>query len=193
MTKYFSLLIFLLLTSSYSFAQGTSVEIDSKKQFKCDSSAGECSIQGTSTLHDWESEIEDFTINAVRDGDSIDADFKVIVKSIKSGHSGMDKNTYRALKEEDFPDIRFSGKNLNIKENSVISGYGNLTIAGETKRIPVSFSLASWIEDTMTITGEITINMRDYGVEPPVALLGTVKTGEEIVFVINTTLNRVKN
>ena len=193
MTKYYSLLILFFLTSSFSFAQGALGELETKQQFKSDSRAGESSIQGTSTIHDWESVIEDFTINAVREGDLIDAEFTVIVESIKSGHSGMDKNTYRALKEEKFPAIYFSATDLKIKENKIITGYGNLTIAGQTKRIPVSFTMASWLEDTLTITGEITINMRDYGVEPPVALLGTVKTGEEIVFVINTTLSRVIN
>jgi len=180
-----------LLFSISALSQIPDSANSASKQFKCDASAGECSIQGTSTLHDWESEVENFTINAVRVGDQIEAQFKVVVESIKSGHSGMDRNTYKALKMDQYPDITFSASDLQIEEELLIKGFGNLTIAGVTKRIPVSFSMTTWLENTMTITGKITINMRDYGVEPPVALLGTVKTGEEIVFVINTTLNQI--
>jgi polyisoprenoid-binding protein YceI len=160
--------------------------------YVCDKS-GECSIAGTSTLHDWESRIEDFAINAHRSGDLIDADFTVVVKSIKSGRPGMDPNTYKALKESEHPTIRFKAKGLKISNNSLITGFGDLTVAGQTKRIPVEFKMASWVENTMTITGEIKILMTDYGVEPPVALFGTVKTGDEVTFKVNTTLDRKIN
>lgn len=154
------------------------------------SSSGESSIAGTSTLHDWESRIEDFSIRAERMGDLIDADFTVVVNSIKSGRPGMDPNTYKALKQSEHPNIRFKAKGLQITNNSLIKGFGDLTIAGQTKRIPVAFDMASWAEDSMTITGEIKILMTDYGVDPPVALFGTVKTGDEVTFKINTTLTK---
>ncbi|NND94634.1 MAG: YceI family protein [Flavobacteriales bacterium] len=193
MKKVLSVLVLLFAFTLVSYGQASNPDADIKEEYECKNMAGECSIKGTSTLHDWESKIEDFSINAVRDGDLIDADFKVRVKSIKSGHSGMDKNTYKALYEDQYPEIRFTADQLQIEANRFIRGHGDLTIAGTTRKIPVEFSMTSWIEDTMTIDGEITINMTDYGIKPPVALFGTVKTGEEIVFVINTTLNKVNN
>jgi hypothetical protein len=187
------LLILIVFTASYGQSQAPDVRLNEKQEYRCDAKAGECSIQGTSTLHDWESDVEEFSIVALRDGDSISAEFNVIVNSIKSGHSGMDKNTYNALKSDEYPEIKFAANNLKIEGNSVIIGTGNLSIAGHTKSIPVRFNMASWVEETMTISGEIEIKMTEFGVDPPVALFGTVKTGDDIVFVINTTLKRVNN
>lgn len=193
MKNLLSIAIVLSTSVFASYGQASNPDVALREEYECNNMSGECSIKGTSTLHDWESVIEDFSINAVRDGNFIDADFKVRVKSIKSGHSGMDKNTYKALYEDQFPEIRFTADQLKIESGNFITGQGDLTIAGTTRNISVEFSMASWIEDTMTINGEITINMTDYGIKPPVALFGTVKTGEEIVFVINTTLDKVNN
>jgi polyisoprenoid-binding protein YceI len=193
MRKASSLIIVFALAIGSVFGQASNTKSGEKERFTANNKSGECSIKGTSTLHDWESTIEDFSISATKDGDLIAADFTVVVGSIKSGHNGMDKNTYKALREDQHPKITFSASNLKISGEGLIKGQGDLTIAGQTKRIPVVFSMASWLEDTMTIVGEITINMTDYGVDPPVALLGTIKTGEEIVFAVNTTLNKVNN
>jgi len=185
--------ILVVFAAMYGQSQAPDVRLEERQEFKCDAKAGECSIKGTSTLHDWESDVEEFSIVALRDGDMISAEFNVVVKSIKSGHSGMDKNTYNALNSDAYPEITFTAKDLKIDENKAIVGTGNLSIAGQTKSIPVRFDMACWVEETMTISGEIEIKMTEYGVDPPVALFGTVKTGDDIVFVINTTLQRVKN
>lgn len=163
------------------------------EQYVSDNSSTELSIAGTSTLHDWESKVKEFVIKATRNGNSISANLVVQVNSIKSGKPGMDNNTYKALKESDYPTITFMAADLLIANGQTISGKGDLTIAGKTRRIPVTFSMASWLEGTITIVGEIKITMTDYGVTPPIALFGTVKTGDDIIFKINTTLKQITN
>ncbi|NNE29116.1 MAG: YceI family protein [Saprospiraceae bacterium] len=151
-------------------------------------SSSSIKISGTSTLHDWESNVEDFIIKATRNGEKISAQATVQVGSIKSGKYIMDKNTYKALKESEFPTISLLANNLNIKDNQAISGSGQLTVAGQTRTIPMSLSMTSWAEESITVCCDIPIKMTDFGIAPPVALLGTVKTGDEIVLKFDITL-----
>ena len=143
-------------------------------------------IQGTSSIHDWESNVEQFNVSANFTNDEItDVKFTAIVKSIKSGKSGMDDNTYKALKETDFPEITFTAKSLSI-QNGQLLGNGNLTIAGTTKEIPLALSIQN--DSKVTITGEIKIKMTDFNITPPTAVFGTIKTGDDIIIQIDFTL-----
>lgn len=155
---------------------------------KLDKTTSELSILGTSTLHDWESVVEDFDVKAEITGQTINKiRFSAIVKSIKSGKSGMDDNTYKALKEKSYPDITFSADALVIEGNS-IKGTGQLTIAGKTNEIPVNLE----IEDTarLSVRGSIELKMTDYDVPPPTAVFGTIKTGDDITIKLSFTLNK---
>ena len=148
--------------------------------FKSDASSSKMSILGTSTLHDWESVVEDFTVTAtVGDNKVSNVNLNVVVKSIKSGKNGMDKNTYNAMNADQFPNIKFSANELMISGTN-LKGTGQLTIAGNTKSIPVNFSFEKWNEDTFQVIGKVDIIMSEYGVDPPTAMLGTIKTGDKV-------------
>ena len=135
-------------------------------------------IQGTSTLHDWESVVKKIEASAKMNSDALsEIKFIAEVKSIKSGKSGMDKNTYKAMKAEEFPQVTFESDRLTIDNVSLV-GEGLLTIAGTSKTIPVSLKISSG--DEISISGEINIKMTDYGITPPVAVFGTIKTGDDI-------------
>lgn len=151
-------------------------------------SSSEFSISGTSTLNDWKSRVEGFSLKAVRDGNMFSVNLEVQVNSIKSGKEIMDNNTYRALKMEQNPIITLYTPDLTIEDNSVISGNAYLTIAGHTEKIPLVLNMVSWSQSTVTVLGEIPVKMTDYDVEPPVALFGAVKTGDDIVIKFNITL-----
>lgn len=166
----------------------TFIEETNPVLFKSDALSSEMSIVGTSTLHDWESDVESFTASAKRIGNTIQANLEVEVLSIKSGKKVMDSNTYKALKANEFPTISLSASDLDIKENHKITGSGYLTIAGVKKVIPISIFMETWAQNSMTIIGEIPLKMTDYNVDPPIALFGTVKTGNEITIKFNITL-----
>jgi polyisoprenoid-binding protein YceI len=56
---------------------------------------------------------------------------------------------------------------------------GNLTISGVTKQVQLTFKAT--VDGTkVTLTGETELKMTTYNVEPPTALLGTVKTGDAL-------------
>ena len=72
----------------------------------------EIEVKGTSNLHDWDVKAENFTAKAeiakTNDQPEIKKfDFEVEAESLKSGKSGMDKNTYTALKTNSQKKITF--------------------------------------------------------------------------------------
>jgi len=145
-------------------------------------------ISGTSTLHDWEIIVETFTGKAkVNDGKMTSASFVADVKSLKSGTSSMDDNTYKALKEKDYPKITFISTGI-AESNGKMTLKGNLTIAGVTKPISISATREKWAEPTMTVKGFHTFNMSEFGIDPPRAMLGTIRTGDEVTITFKLVL-----
>lgn len=160
------------------------------QETKVNSNNSVLTIFGTSNLHDWEMKAESMSGTAVFDMENgkltgIDKlSFVVEVESLKSGKSGMDKNTYSALNSKSHKNITYSLVRVNkVTETGnntyTIETTGNLKIAGETKQIPIKFT-AKTSGNTTTLTGKVDINMTHYKIDPPKALMGTIKTGEAV-------------
>ena len=98
----------------------------------------------------------------------------------------MDKNIYSALDAEHFHKIIFSATSLKI-EGDKLTGKGSLKIKGKSNEIPVNLSIQK--NGAYIISGQIDLKMTDYNVEPPTALLGTVKTGDKISLEMAFTLD----
>jgi polyisoprenoid-binding protein YceI len=149
-------------------------------------------IHGTSNLHDWDENVGIVTGDAIIDWNA-DKSFdlnavhiKMDVHSIKSHEgSGMNNNTYKALKADANPTIIFALNHplKSIKTNSTendVSMVGSLTIAGVIKPVTMKVKLVMDNQSILTIEGAYTIKMADYDVTPPTALFGTIKTGDSI-------------
>lgn len=142
-------------------------------------------IEGTSTMHDWESDVDQvkgqgtFNIDDTSIKEIKNLQVTFVVKSIVSGKSKMDELTYDALKEKHYPNITFKLTEISgINENS-ISAKGQLTIAGKTN--PVNLKGVGKVKgNAVTIDGEHSLNMTDYDVTPPTAMLGAIKVGESV-------------
>jgi polyisoprenoid-binding protein YceI len=160
------------------------------------------SIHGTSNLHDWDENVVTVTGDGSVDwnGDaSFDLDalnIKMDVHSIKSTEgSMMDKNTYKALKADDHPEITFAlitpVKAILVGSHTIAAKI-NLTIAGVTKAIDMSVTSVAAAHGNIAFEGTKTIKMTDYGVKPPVALLGTMRTGDDITIHFKTVFSLTK-
>lgn len=163
--------------------------------YKLDNSTSFMKIEGTSSLHDWHIDVENQAGNLnLEQSETItvkELNITVESESLKSGKSKMDKNTYKALETDDYKKITFKlTKTSEIKKISdntyQLNGIGELTIVGNTKEIPMSLKLE--MKDSMVlISGKNEIKMTDFGVEPPTALLGTIKTGDAITISYKST------
>jgi polyisoprenoid-binding protein YceI len=147
-------------------------------------------VSGTSTLHDWEmkSSKGQFDASILFANDKVTfsgLSFNFPAESLKSGHSLMDNNTYKALKTEKNPNISFvliSGNVTSAGANTYqLNGIGKLTIAGTTIQTDLVATLKyNPADKSFTCTGVKKFKMTQYGVKPPTVLMGTIKTGDEI-------------
>jgi polyisoprenoid-binding protein YceI len=151
-------------------------------------------IDGTSNLHDWTENVENFNValSLNYQNERISAINHVDVScqstSITSDYSIMTNKTLNALKAEKYPEILFkmvSVETLSIKQD-IFSGIvtGDLSLAGVTKRVRINFS-GNKGGNSITIKGSEVINMTDYNIDPPTALWGTLKTGEIVIVSFN--------
>lgn len=142
-------------------------------------------VIGSSTLHDWESDVEEIKGQATIETNSgqltaipkMNVQFKV--ESIKSGKSRMDRITYDALKSEDHPEIQFEIIEVLSVNNNKVKAVGNLNIAGFKKKVIVEGILME-NGNKIQISGNHMIDMTEFQIDPPTAMLGTIKVGKDI-------------
>lgn len=153
-------------------------------------------VAGTSSLHDWESSVERvgcngaYTLNGAALSGVENVVFSVKVTDIKSTKGKMmDNKTYEAFNHEKNPFITFKLKSENIDAaKSMINLKGDLTMAGVTKPIDLILTYKILTGGEMRVTGSQKINMTDFGMEPPTAMMGTIKVGNEVTVKFDMTL-----
>ena len=157
-------------------------------------------IKGTSNVHDWTMEAEQVTGSAVAKlGDNglkgIDkASITVRAKKLESGKGIMNRKTYDALETDDHPSITFeliSVSNLKSTGNK-FSGKatGTMKIAGESSVMSIPFEGTIVDGSTFKITGDFPLVMSDFGIDPPTAMLGSLKTGDKVTLKYEFTFNQ---
>lgn len=154
----------------------------------------EVSVDGTSSLHDWTmtSKSATGTAEIVMENGELKSiqnlSVNVKAETLKSGKGGMDDNAYKALNTKKNPDIKFTLDKINSIEKKgdhyLISASGKMTIGAQTKAISVQ-SKAVPQGQALNVTGSKTFKMTEYGVTPPTALMGTIKTGDQITINYN--------
>jgi len=160
-------------------------------------------IQGTSSIHDWEMDVTEMecttTLNI--DNDSLksigETLFSCKTASIVSDYKLMDKKTYEALKAEKYSTINFRmTSNEEILPSSgdfhgTVKGY--LSVAGRTKEIDVPFQGRLLANGKIELKGQVTLNMSEFDIDPPTALMGTLKTGNEVMIAYSLQMERGVN
>lgn len=154
-------------------------------------------IDGTSNLHSWSCKAE--KLDAAIDFDAAAAaqltsappkalkrvDVKVPVKSLKCGHGAMDNNLYKALNADATPDVSyilatFEAAPGEVKDSFTLHTVGTLTVAGKEKKIEMDVVATRLADGTVKATGMVPIKMTDFGISPPTAIFGRLKTGDEV-------------
>ena len=169
------LLVFLLMVGSLTGISQTKYVLSASPEFK---------VEGGSTLHDWH------MISKTAKGEGLfvveTGQFKTAkslsisfqAETLKSGTKGLDTNAYKALNTEKNKEIRFVLKELTGSGTSFVAK-GDLTIAGVTK--PVSFPVKMTSSSgKFTFEGSMSTKLTNFNVTPPTALMGTVKTEDDI-------------
>ncbi len=172
----------------------------------------EIMVKGTSSMHDWQAvsnnvqgyvQIEE---QFLTDSSSVNipsliskeqnpqVTLDVLVESLKSGKKAMDKNMYKALQSKKYSNIHYELITADIKagsendpSNLILETQGSVTIAGVSKPIAMDVQVKR-LSNQIVVIGEIPLKMTDFNIDPPTALFGTLKTGNDITIVFKWTL-----
>ena len=153
-------------------------------------------IEGTSNLHGWSCKAEKFDATIELDAAAIAelatatpkvlkrVEVKVPVKALKCGHGGMDDNLYKALKADDTPDISYILATFDAAPGEAdaftLKTNGTLAIAGKENTLTMDVVATRLPDGTVKATGVVAIKMTDFGIKPPTAMFGTLRTGDEV-------------
>jgi polyisoprenoid-binding protein YceI len=154
-------------------------------------------IEGTSNLHGWSCKAEQ--LDALIEMDATTAatvavaapkalkrvEVKVPVKALKCGHGAMDNNLYKALNADATPEISYIMATFDAVEGATKDSFtlktaGTLLIAGKENKIAMEVVANRLPDGTVKATGVVPIKMTDFGIKPPTALFGRLKTGDEV-------------
>jgi polyisoprenoid-binding protein YceI len=151
-------------------------------------------VEGGSNLHDWhcqatsmDAQIEaDEAILKTAPAPSLlkKVSVKVPVRGIKCGSGKMEDNLYKALKANDAPQISYSLGSFEVQpgenDSYTLKTVGSLTIAGTEKTVNMDVTTKRLPDGTLRAQGELPLLLTDFGVKPPTALFGTLRTNNEI-------------
>ncbi len=153
-------------------------------------------IEGTSNLHGWSCKAEKFDAAIEVDAAAVAelatatpkvlkrVEVKVPVKALKCGHGGMDDNLYKALKADETPEISYILATFDAAPGEAdaftLKTNGTLAIAGKENKLTMDVVATRLADGTVKATGMVAIKMTDYGIKPPTAMFGTLRTGDEV-------------
>ena len=162
-------------------------------------------IDGTSNVHDWTAttstvRVAQATVTAEAKGagfwdavvkpGAIEA-FQVVipVTTLTSPRSGLDKNMYKALKSDKHKEITFRLKGLTPKATAgAFTAAGVLSVAGVDRDVSLDITLGRSGQH-LGVRGTTDILMTDYGIDPPRALLGTVRSSPHVTIKFDTVVS----
>ena len=153
------------------------------------------SIAGTSNIHEFEAVTREVSVTRISLAKGVAGagviasvlnpgavegfDLAIRAASLSSPREGLDKNMHKALKVEEFKDITFRLIRLEGK-GGALKAIGTLTIAGVAREVGFDLNIKE-SSSALHITGEVPLLMTDYGIAPPKAMLGMLKTDPKIV------------
>lgn len=184
----------IIVGEAFSFqSNSTFVPVDESKLW----------IEGSSNVNEFECYAEEYTGEATlpeltepssKSSSVLNVSNEVLllkidirVNSFECGKDRMNADLRKALKADKFPEISFLYEDATIISNPESEGkgfklrvQGLLTVAGTTKEIQFITEAYYMNEQRVRARGETEINMIDYGVTPPTALMGLIRANEEL-------------
>ena len=160
------------------------------------------SIAGTSNIHEYTASTAKLRVMQIKLAPSVTGagfwteivkpgaieafEIAIPAATLSSPKEGLDKNMHKALNVEKFPDITFKLARLEGAPGS-LRGVGTLRIAGVEREVVLALTTEQR-DNTLTVKGRLPLLMTDYGIKPPTALLGMLKTDPKVTVSFETVL-----
>jgi hypothetical protein len=179
-------------TLAIGFAGTTVIDAQETAQPPVAVSSSRVSIAGTSNIHAYTASttaVRVTRLQIAKDGagsnlwdaivkpGAIEAfEVSVAAATLSSPKEGLDKNMHKALKVTEHPEIVFNLRRVEPRAGAQggLLGVGVLRIAG--------------VERELIVRGSLPLQMTDYGIKPPVAMLGMLKTDPKVIVSFETVL-----
>lgn len=165
-------------------------------------------VAGGSNVHDWAC-----ATNVLRATVTMNAEFAsrplnelaepiekvsvaIPVKSLECGKGKMNDNLYKALKADQFPEITYVLMSYKVDKAAAASDklaaltVGELTVAGTTTRVEIPLTAERQAGGSLRGQGTLAMKMTDVGIKPPTALMGTMRTKNDITIRFELLLDR---
>jgi len=109
--------------------------------------------------------------------------------TLTSPKEGLDKNMHKALKVQEYADITFGLVRLETSNTAdgCARAIGLLRIAGVEKEVAFDITTKR-IGSSLSVQGTLDLLMTDYGIKPPTAMLGMLKTDPRVTVTFETVL-----
>lgn len=155
------------------------------------------SISGTSTLHEWDMKaskgecVAVFTFNSTGEITALTSLIvNVPAEALKGEHTAMDKTAYKALKTNIAPTISYKLTSATVTSGNTIKCTGKLTIAGTTREADVTANYKLNSDKSINVSGNKNLSMKDFNIEPPSFMMGTIKTRNDMLLKFDLTLRK---
>ncbi|PCI32126.1 MAG: hypothetical protein COB60_10215 [Flavobacteriaceae bacterium] len=142
-------------------------------------------VKGTSSVHDWNvvlkvSEIEIYQFNLKKDT-LRKLELRIPVASLEASRKSMQKKIAKALKGNDFPFLTVTLDGIRLKNDSLYATEALFTIAGKQRKLPFKCEYRLIEGKGLFLSGIQKIGMANFEVQPPSAMFGWMKVGNEVL------------
>ena len=130
----------------------------------------------------------EFWDNVLKPGAVATFEIAIPAATLTSPKEGLDKNMHKALKVEQFATIAFALRRIEPGASpNALKAVGVLRIAGVEREVTVDLTTERR-EATLVVKGSLALLMTDYGIKPPTAMLGMLKTDPKVTVSFETVL-----
>ena len=164
-------------------------------------------LEGSSNVRDWRCDatsldasvdVDDARHTATSAARIRRVQVRVPTHALTCGRSQMDHIMYKALHVDDAPDCRqivgrFEIVSSAAGEQPTLVMQGTLRIAGRERVVRMPVDLEEQADGGVRARGALPILMTDYGISPPTALFGVVRTENRIVVKFDLLVDRPAN
>ena len=99
---------------------------------------------------------------------------KFPVDQLRSGNAVQDREMWKIIDSKRFPRISADLRDVRAASSGRYAATGDVTLSGRSRRYEGEFSL-SHAGDRLTIDGELSVDIRDFGLKPPNLLIVKVE------------------
>ena len=132
---------------------------------------------------------EDAWTSALKPGGVELFEIAIPAATLSSPREGLDANMHKALLVTEHPDIVFRLLRFEPRPGPAgsLRAIGNLKIAGVVREVAIDVTTTR-TNGTLGVKGQVQLLMTDFGIKPPVALMGMLKTDPKVTVSFETVL-----